>query len=272
MKKEFDDLSLSVIHYSLGYSNLSNILSLIDHSEVCSFKHLIQHNNGQIESITIKQDITEINYEFDGLTIGNKFINAFSVLLGFIQKNVTHSNLASSNLLAVQEYRNKRIFQFFLTVGLGIILSVLTINFLVFQYYFDLVEELKSEVQITKADSDRLRLLNDKISKKEDRVNALLANNGSSISKFLDVIGENIPDKIKLDELEFQPLLKKIKEGKPVLLENNTLLISGNCIDSKRFTEWIEVLESMDWITAVATLEYDYVKKNTSHFLIKIEF
>lgn len=98
------------------------------------------------------------------------------------------------------------------------------------------------------------------------------ATTNSKATQQLDEIALEIPESVLLDQINYQPLEKTIKEGKPIQLNRGTVMVSGISKDIESFSEWVGILEKKVWIQSVETLDYDYLTNDTSNFLLKIKY
>jgi len=124
----------------------------------------------------------------------------------------------------------------------------------------------------TGSKKDELTALDASVKQKQERVETLSAFSNSKATYYLDLFAQRIPTSILLSEIKYQPLAKPVREKKPILLEEGNLMVAGISKDVNEFSFWIEELEKYEWIRSVETLDYDYVSKNTSNFLIEIGF
>lgn len=129
---------------------------------------------------------------------------------------------------------------------MAILLGILLINFFLFNHYYSAVNELQQTSQINKSSS-------------------------SKSSFYVNAIIESLPTTILLSELNYQPLLKRIKAEKAIENEVNTILISGASTRSVSFSKWITSLEFFDWTRSVEILSYKDISKSTSDFSIKLK-
>ena len=73
-----------------------------------------------------------------------------------------------------------------------------------------------------------------------------------------------------LSEYNYQPLIKRVKPDKPILLDQKVIIVSGRSSDSELFSTWIAELEEIDWIKKVDIISYGLDSNRFPDFKIKI--
>ena len=170
-----------------------------------------------------------------------------------------------------KEHIEKRIFNVaWKTFGVAI-LVLLLVNYLVFQYYYD--QNTKHD-QIAFADETRNSQINslEKLVLEKERIaERLIKNQGSNATFYIDDLISIIDEYILLNDLEFQPLVKRIKEDQRIIIDEKTLLVSGTSTNSQSFSNLLNVLEQRKWVIEVRTMDYKDIDNYTSEFQLKIK-
>jgi hypothetical protein len=268
---QLESWGFHILGFQLGHSPLFPLGQTLEGHVLTRKGQQLCFQQGQLRSVTDQDTTASQAIDMEGLSLTSQSIVPFGLLLAHLQGQVNPNNFEQRNGDFRENLHLQRYFSFGIKAGLGLILGVLLLNFLVFQHYFSEVGRLQAQLSTDKAAGEKLRSLSDQVAQKEKRVQSLLSNAGSQTSKYLDILGAMVPGTVLLDRLEYQPLLKKPKQGDPLLLETDIYLIGGNSNDPVAFSDWLAKLEGLDWIANVSTLEYDYQKRNNTQFLIKIE-
>jgi len=87
---------------------------------------------------------------------------------------------------------------------------------------------------------------------------------------YLDKIGASIPNKVLLNQLNYQPFLKNIKKGKEIRYQSQKIFIEGKSLDGAIFSEWISSLEQEKWIDKISVVNYGIGKKTITEFQLNI--
>lgn len=266
-------MGLQIAGFSLGISSLSH---LVDYMEVDVFctntaKYSLETGSNADPRTPIKQDDNVTSYSVNGLEIENTELLAFSGVLGFLENaSPIHSNFTEMFGNLQQQYTRNRTFKLLLRSSLSFILTLLLVNFLYFNFYFEKVQLSQENLTLENENKKKLAAVSTKVSEKERKLEAVSSLSNSKASLYLDKLCATIPKSVLLGELVYQPLAKPVQASKPIQLEEQQLLIMGTSGDSEAFSSWIEQLESQEWVTSVETTDYDYKSRNTSEFRLKL--
>lgn len=277
-KKEYVDILLEnlrlqkmeVTYFSLGPSTLEATLKYIDSPVVLTSAHEVIVVDNSIEEINNLQQERSLTYSIDNFELKSESLLGFAGILQFLGKNYNSSNFDQLNEVTKKDFEQKRIFDFGLRATLFFFLSLLFINFFVFDHYFKRVENLRASMEQSQEKTSELNGLKSVVTKKEQRFNFLNSTSSSRTSFYLDELGKYIPPSILLEKITYRPLKKQIREAKPIELEKNQVLITGTSTNGENFSHWIAELEKESWISSVETLDYDYISNTSSGFSIKI--
>ena len=80
--------------------------------------------------------------------------------------------------------------------------------------------------------------------------------NASRVSFYADRIAMDLPEKIRLIELNVNPLEKKIKTGEPIVFGHNNIVVKGNSKRSSDLNNWILILKQNDWVSDILVINY----------------
>lgn len=271
---KLSELYLNPMGVSLGVSPITNITNYIGSGNFSTTNFQIFLTGTLIEKI-VPLSVDDFNapqqYTINGLEVGRKYVLGFSSILGHLSKNCEgFGNIQETKVFHKNEFVNKRHFKLLLKSSLLFILGLLFLNFLVFNHYFEKVGSLEEALAVKNANKEQLLRLNAEVKRKEERLNVVLAMTNSNTSAILDDLAKDLPASVLLNEIQYQPLRRPLRDSKPVELESNTILVSGAAGNSTDFYNWIASLEKLTWIQSVETTDYDYGTRNTSNFSIKI--
>lgn len=269
--KKINEIKIPLIRFSLGMNSMGNIASYIDEDRILgsNFQLTIQEN--LITDLKFLSKSEEHQYELNGLSVDNTHLIPFANIVGYLNQNSNVNNFNSLCDAYIWEYKNSRIFTTVLKSSLIFFIGLLLVNFFFFTHYHTTVENLSTVIEANSSQKNSLNTLNASVTKKQHRLEVLNAFTNSKSTYYLDELANKVPNNILLNEIKYQPLLKPVRDSKPIELEERTILVSGISYDGNEFSLWLEKLENQEWISLVKTLDYDYVSKETSHFVIKIE-
>jgi hypothetical protein len=269
--KKYLKHNIFITDISLGNSLISALKPFISTSEVLSSNARINLEDGSIVSIDKTQNGANEFYDINGIRVSNTEILSFSAAIQPILKNKsTLTNLRSRSEALLNDFKQARLFSQFLKFFGIFILVLLLINFLFFNHYFNKVNDLQEITRINESAKQKILLLDKSVSKKEKLVGDLLKNSDSKSSLYVSSTVNSLPETILLMELNYQPLIKRIKPDKPIVLDSSTILVSGRSNESKLFSNWIADLEEFDWVKKVDIINYGLDSNLSSDFQIKI--
>lgn len=269
---KYRELGFSIINFSLGNSLTSSISEYIKSKEsITTSNAIITRQNNTITSIE-KNQIDDIKkYNINGLIVNSNQLLSFSGALQSVLKlNPAFTNYEDQKKLLLNEYNSVRFFSQFLKFSGLFLLAVLLINFIFFNHYFNEVNTLQQTSQINQTTKDKILILRESVSKTQKTVDDMLKSNTSKSSFYTNSIIQSLPSSIILSELNYQPLEKRIKADKPISLQNNIIIVSGNSNSSDLFSNWISEIETLDWVSSLETISYGNLLKSKSIFSIKI--
>ncbi|WP_228235543.1 hypothetical protein [Allomuricauda sp. M10] len=265
---ELEGYGIFPTHVSLGISDIELVLPF--HGLPIQGSNFIL-GEGTNENQPLKH-IAVLNKEkmdVQGLELPKVHLLGFASILRFLFPSNEKHNMSGINSILANRFKNGRFYKMGLCLGLGSILTILIINFLVFSHYRSLSTDLQGPIDLEQQ-AELVQKVKARVLDKEKKLSSILGSNNTHVTKFLDQIGSSIPETVLLEVLDYQPLLRPIQQKKPISLEKGQILVSGFTKDKMAFSEWTANLEQMDGIGAVEIQGYEYTTTNTDHFLLKI--
>ncbi|TMM52145.1 hypothetical protein FEE95_20880 [Maribacter algarum] len=270
--RQLQELKVKISTFSLGVSALTNVIPYLEEETMIVSNHEINIINKTIESLTLAKAENKRLYKINGLELSSSYLLSFSQILGNLNQSARSTNFIEVTENLKWEFRNFRIFNQVLKFSLVFFIVLLLGNFFAYNSYHEEVGHLNAAMEATSSKKDELTFLDASVKRKQERVETLSKSSNSKATYYLDLFAQRIPTSILLSDIKYQPLAKPVRENKPILLEEGTMLVSGISKDVNAFSFWVEELEKEEWINSVETLDYDYAGKSTSNFLIEIGF
>ncbi|MGC1632943.1 MAG: hypothetical protein WA749_12605 [Gelidibacter sp.] len=262
---------ISIINISLGNIIIANTIDYINSNPVSTSNAKIDFSNNEIHEIETSQTVDHFNYDINGLDINNKLLlslaGALVSALGNL-KSITNYEAEIQHLKTA--YSNSVFFRKFLTFGLILVFSSLLINVLAFNHYFNKVNALQQTSQVNQNMKTQVTELNEKATKSQKMVEDLLNNNNSKSSYYINEIIKELPTSIQLEELNYQPILKRIKSEEAIKNEPQILLVSGQSTSSNTFSNWVSLLEKKPWLNKIEVSDYSDISNAVANFTFKI--
>ncbi|MBC2844618.1 hypothetical protein [Winogradskyella flava] len=262
---------ITIIDFTLGNLVCATLASFVDLKEIQTSNASITIEDKSISKIISKEELVESSYNINGLVIKNNQLLSFASALGLVLKNQTiQASFSDVTNKLETTFNQKRFTNQFLKIGLGVLFAVLLFNFLFFNHYYNEVGTLKETAQVLETSKTNMISLKEKVYKTEKMVSDILKANSSKSSFYVNAIIEHLPNHILLNELNYQPLIKKIKADKVIEMQKDNILISGQTNKGILFSQWIYELEAKPWISSVNILGFEDINRETSNFTIKL--
>lgn len=262
---------ISIINISLGNMIIASTIDYINSNTVSTSNAKIDVSNNEILEIETSQTIDHFNYDINGLDTNNKLLLSLSGALVSILGNLKSITNYETEIQQLKTaYSNSVFFRKFLTFGLILIFSALLINLLVFNHYFNKVNALQQTAQVNQNMKAQVTELNEKVTKSQKMVDDLLHNNNSKSSYYINEIIKELPASIQLEELNYQPIVKRIKSEEAIKNEPHVILVSGQSTGSDTFSNWISLLEKKPWLNKVEVTDYADISNAVANFTFKI--
>lgn len=269
---KLQELKVKISTFSLGVSAIENVIPYMEEQQVNVSNFEINLIDKNIAGLTTVEEVNKQLYTINGLELSSSYLLSFSQILGNLNQRIRSTNFEEVTENLQWQFKNFRIFNQVLKFALVFFVALLLGNFFVYNSYHEEVGQLNAAMEATSSKKDELTFLDASVKRKQERVETLSKSANSKATYYLDLFAQRIPTSILLSDIKYQPLAKPVRENKPILLEEGTLLVSGISKDVNDFSFWVEELEKEEWINSVETLDYDYAGKSTSNFLIEIGF
>ncbi|MDO3695884.1 hypothetical protein QVZ41_13620 [Wenyingzhuangia sp. chi5] len=269
---QYHQLGFYITCFSLGNNIMSSTVSFIDKPLLKTSNALLTIEASCLKKIEYKDEMIEEAYDMNGLKVLNLYMLSTSAALSSILNQYQSETNAKEQIEKLLfTFKQTRFFNQFLKFGLTFILCLLLINFLLFNFYYNKVESLNQTAQLNQSTKIKMIKLKEEVTKAKKTTDDILKSSTSKSSFYVNQMIQSIPNSILLSELSYQPLQKRVKENKPILIEENIILISGESNNSVLYSNWIALLESKEWVKKVEVLSYSDAKKSISFFSIKIK-
>ena len=263
---------IPVIDFSLGNLMISSLVSLISEELFYTSNAVIKKKGNEIFDIQIENNSPDTSYNLNGTQLRSSELLNFSSALSLITKTKQIESVFGNKAHELlKSFKEKQFFTGFIKIGLSFLFVLLLGNFFLFNNYYSKVGELKQTAQVLNSSKSRVLSLNEKVQKTQKMVEDVLKSNASKSSFYADAIVNSLPDAIMLSELNYQPLLKKIKADKPIENDSNVVLVSGMSSERVLVSKWISRLEAMDWVSHIEIINFDDTSKSLSEFSFKIQ-
>jgi Tfp pilus assembly protein PilN len=267
---EYQSQGIYIIGFSLQNLTIQSLIPFVKHSEIKTSNSIVSLENNEIASIR-KIDLEETNLNINNLEISNKYTLTLSgVLSYFYSKNTNLINFNGEEKKLKADYNNFQFYSLGIKTALGVVFSILLINFIFFSSAHSKMTQLNFELLANSSSKNTLIQLQNNVNKKEELTKSITSLSSSKTTWYLNELGKSVPRELQLTAINYQPLSKSIQKNKEIDVTTNIIVVKGISKDNNSFSNWISKLELKDWINDVVVISYGRGKKNIAEFELTI--
>jgi Tfp pilus assembly protein PilN len=269
--KTYHENQLRVIGFSLGNVVASQLVGFVKNTFIETSNKVIVFDKQKVRTISSLTTTTIDKQDINGIQVSSKRVLSLAGILAYYAtQKQTVSNFSKRLDTLETDFKGHRFFDIGLKVGLGTVFVLLLVSFLLFSNYTANINELTASLELNKTHKNALLKLSEVVQKKEQLITRFsLAS--SKTSWYITQLGSTVPTSVLLSEIQYQPLVKTIKEEKEILLHLRILTVKGMAGNGTDFSNWIHALEREDWIEKVIIKSYGLGKKTATEFELSIE-
>lgn len=267
IQQSYKDAGIGVLDVSLGNHAIFSLEEVLPkNEELYTSNAKIKMANTGIA--TIRPGVfTDYRYTINGLVVENtQVLNLGAIVQCYLNKVFKQGNQNAD------EYFQKRLFTSGYKVLLLVVFATLLVNFLFFSNYFSKVERLTSYLGVYGDQKQELQKLTESVAAKKKLLEEIQGTTGKSTARYIDELVAQFPETMVLNEVNFQPFIGAIKEGKKITNEIDLIQVSGNFKNNEELSSWIDVLEKKNWVREIRNLTIEReAKKNDAMFYFSIQ-
>lgn len=274
--QSYRDKNVFITAWSLGNSPLDSLIPMLDgQGTIVTASSAVAYKNGYKDAIhhnANHQDV-QASFQIDGLEVQGNQMNALGAVLrnlGGVDEDRYCSNYNEDQEDKQSLFKQHRFYELGLPAAVGILLLVFLVNFLFYNYYYQEVSVLG---EISESNTLQKELLVKKdgiVDQKQKLFEDVIESSSSSSSFYIDQVVQEMPQTISLEQLQYHPLLKKIRKGKSIALENDIISISGVAKVNSDISYWISIIEDKDFVNKVSIKNLENKGSNTL-FTIEVQ-
>lgn len=254
--KEFSTYGILISEVLLGSFHIQKLYSdlQVEGNSILLPNYTFQFE--QREIINFESTSNEaVEYKLGEETIANHFLSATTACINFLM--IGYQGTTFPILIRNQkEQQFKQWFAPTLYLGVGLIFLGLLVNFLLFSSYYQKSLVLDEKLASISENNKVYEEIRQEISAKEEFLTSRIPNQ-FFLSFYADRIGHSLPKSILLEELNINPLTKKVKEEKVIEYKTQEISITGFSNKSADFNNWLRQLEKEKWVSSVQVVQYN---------------
>jgi hypothetical protein len=172
-----------------------------------------------------------------------------------------------------EEFLYKKAFKYFSYALPLLLFIILFINYILFNSYNTKFTRSDQQYQAGLELLDQLDSLTNELHSKETLIEQAGLTQETRFAYYADRIAASVPLKVKLINMEIDPLISELKQEKAPDPLKSIIKINGTCSSGLNLDEWIHTLSSEEWIEQIEIVEYVQTEKSLpGQFTIQIEY
>ena len=206
----------------------------------------------------------------NGLAIQSTAIIGFAGIVSFLFPSGITGNIVQDNDTREEAWLQRALFNLMLKSGAAVLLALLLVNFIVFSHYFDKVNALSEKVELDKAGLQGVVRLRERVKEKEALVRGISAIQ-SKVSPFVNDLVKDLPASVLLTSLEYHPLVRKLKEGEAMEIQDSIITINGAVKNVADFNAWTERKQMLKNVAGVTITHFGADDEGNTVFTISVK-
>ncbi|WP_461630268.1 hypothetical protein [Labilibaculum euxinus] len=270
--KEFSEHNLWIVDIFLGPICFQSLSSLLPEGEA---KLLVpgvelQFVNGKLNDYRKSETKPQEYYHLGGENLWANQLLPFASGLSTLVVGESRNLPEEVQVLADEFFARQVVIKGGALSLVVIFLSVL-INFFVFDSLRKKQSQLSAQVETGRNLLTRLDALKIDFSQKEDFLLKSGLNTQSRLCFYADRLVVELPESVRLQSMEVNPLQKKIRKGKEIQYNVGNILVQGETDQPMDLNRWIQNLKKEEWVDKVEKQEYFLKQKNEpAEFILEI--
>lgn len=262
-------LGVNVVGFRLGLAPLTSIVEILKEEQVNVSNRTVKIEDGMLLDLSVNQSGVVKSYDINGESVESSYLLPLSVLSNY---NGSPSELLEgANNLLLKKYSESNFFKKGLVTGVVLLLAVFLLNMLFYTSYFSKVENLKQEMELASSQRENLARRTGLLENRERVVRGLLTTGNSKGGYYINRLVASMPSGLVLSEATYQPLVRAIREDKPIEFRMNVIKVSGESNDGEIFNRWMQRVDGMEWTGKITVDSYGSSDRGKENFVITIE-
>ncbi len=263
---KLSDKQLNIISKSFGAVNFQSCISFLKFEkefhvfDILNYKIRVENENiGAIERLREPIGLVT-DLALGGEVIANHnvipYCNALSVFLfGDHPPSIANQVFNSTSNNFIYENLLKKI----IPTSLGVILTILFVNFLLLQYYTSNQTQLSQEYEEYQMAHKKLEKLKEQFNSQKNLMNQVDFQSDGCFSYYADKIASLIKGRVHLTALVINPYSIKVEKMEPkIMILNGSIEIKGSCQSPLILSEWISDLKTEEFVKSIQNQIYEF--------------
>ena len=272
IRKEFSGLGIGFTSVFLGNLCVSILPAYIHEPQIQTSTDTIVFEDSEMQAIQHQAWEGHISYSIGSVSVPSTSILGLSAILCLLAgEDQISGNTTELDAQLRKNYGEKRLFTRVLSLGLGSLLLFLILNFLIFSSVYSSWQALQEEVRTYTVQNQAILKQQQRVAQKEKMVTSILTTGFSKSSFYADQLLSRLPESIRLDSYEYQPLERKVQKDKQVQLALHQIRIEGSSTQKQDFTDWVQSVENLAFVEKTTLRSYGQSPSGIPEFELQIQ-
>jgi len=255
--KQFSEHKFWVVDLWLGPVCFHSLSSLFEkgNQDILLPGLQVQMQNGKLHRYQKSEVKPENYYYLGGEDLwGNQLLPFASALSSMAVSN--HNEIPDEIEELAGEYFARKFLMKAGVAALVLVFMAVLINFFAFDSLRQEQSQLSAQVETGCNLLTKLDALKSDLQQKDDFLLKSGLNTESKLSFYADRIAVDLPEGVRLNSMELNPILKKVKKDKEIIYRTDYINVQGETNYPLELNLWIQNLKKEEWVDKVTKQEY----------------
>ncbi len=268
----FLDAGYTILDVFAGPLNIDIINTITDNSvsTYCTSGYEINFTGISIESIK-KYEGEDHSYLISEEEINGKYLPALASSIKHLSVyDYTTTSKTEEVICSANDYKANIAIKIFAKSGVALLFLLLIINFLAYSNYNKKVNDINQEVFHNRSLLNKEKKLKKELAQKKQLLTKTGLDTKSMLAYYADQIAASKPKKMVFDEMLINPVeINKYKKN--LVIQKNTILITGNSRSSLEINNWVSKLNNMEFVESAELFDLKYSgNKKITEFILEL--
>lgn len=249
------------------FGGIQLLLALNKEGEFRLGDRLVRIVNGGVEEI---KGITDSNSSLISIgddSISSQVFPVYAMVALFFADSFQGLERSSQS---INEFLYKKLTYYVTAFSLGALLTGLLLNYFIFTHCQEKLTRVTSEYEMNQSLFLKLEKAEKGLEQKEKIIETSGLSGHTFFAYYADRLALLMPANLVLEDMNFQPLEKKMQKGRDAVFTEKLIVITGHTSQSLLINDWIRSIKNEAWVKAVDMVYYGMEEKHTNA-LFKLE-
>jgi len=258
--ERFEQQKFSVIDFSIGPFILECLSPFLKETESINSNGISYLFGGEYSVIDSTLKDTPTNYLIGDEKINGQNIISFAGLLSFLGNNSATTNFETLVASKKQDFAYRKLFNVLGASVLLLFLFLLTFSYFMQSYYVGKSANIQQELSMKNQQLNQIEILRRDRDYKQSIIENSSLGSKDFLSFYLFEITGKVPHSILLEEINIFPYEGSVKPREKIKITPRKISITGSSTSPSSVNDWVDLLNSFNWIEKTELTSYNFVK------------